>query len=464
MNSVRVFKNDNKTYLHLEDIKKAKLNHDFFVNCKTIRRCVDKHHIPDDCCLYMKNDKIYNQSFRTADLYLTEEYVKQNILNDDYEEKKREKLQLKKDQQEKERSETMKQRKKYDDNNLQALPDLVELEPHEKFKGENDEPLDIDVRGEKSLEGVYFKASDIGHVFQYERIDKLIIHERGDYGYNEHYKYFNTEKGWGNSPSDHPNKELYLTYLGVLKFLFCSRGNKAGRFQKWASRILFAVQMGDPEHREEVAAEALNITHKKLLQCLKMSAGAISCVYLVKIGTVGNMKQHFNLQGFSNDEDVVYKFGKSCDLGRRMREHFKSFGKDEVELVCYAYVDEEFASDAETRLKDHFQGFDLRVQDKQHTEMIVLNQQRLHTVKQIYNDLYYQYSGKSKQIIQQIKSLEEKHKYELQLKDNAIAIRDVTIAMREETIKAKDAALKEKEWELKYLRKMEELRNKGIEC
>ena len=134
-------------------------------------------------------------------------------------------------------------------------------------------------------------------------------------------------------------------------------------------------------------------------------------------------------------------------------------------------MDEEFASAAETRLKDHFQGFDLRVQDAQHTELIVLNAQRLHTVKQMYNDLYYQYSGKSKRIIQQIKSLEEKHKHELQLKDNAIAMRDVTIqlkdttiAMREEMINTRDAVLKEKEWELKYLRKMEELRNRGIEC
>ena len=65
----------------------------------------------------------------------------------------------------------------------------------------------------------------------------------------------------GNKSSQMEDKKvLYLTYMGVLKLLFSSRGDKAKRFQKWATRILFTIQMGDNNVRDEVAAEALNVT------------------------------------------------------------------------------------------------------------------------------------------------------------------------------------------------------------
>lgn len=476
MENVRVFNYNNKTFYYLEDIKKAEINSDFFVNCKTIRKCIEKHNIPEACCLYMKNDKVFDRRYRKADLFLLDEYVTNNIINADYQQKKEEQQKIKKEQHDKDRTELIKQRKKYDQNAIQDLPDLIDLEYHEKFKDDNDEPLEIEVRGEKTLEGALFKASDIGKAFQYDRIDKLVADKRGDYGYNDHYKYFNTEKGGGKSPSDHPNKELYLTYLGVMKVLFCARGNKAGRFQKWVSHILFAVQMGNRTDREKVAAEVLNVTHKKLLQCLNMSAGAISCVYLVKVGTVGNMRQHFKLQGFTNDEHIVYKFGKSCDLSRRLKEHFNHFGKlnnnkEDIDLVCYSYVDDDFISTTESRLKEYFQGFGIHVQDDNNKELIVMDEQRLNAVKQLYNDMYCQYSGKSKQIINQLKSLEErckhlkeKYKAELRIKDSQMETKDQIIIARDAIIEARESTIREQEWEMKYLRKIDELRKKGIEC
>jgi hypothetical protein len=467
MDAVRVFNYNNQTFFHLEDIKKAKLNADFFVNCKTIRRCIQKHNIPDDCCLYVKKDKVFDRTYLKADLYLLDEYVNNNILNADYQQKKNQQATLKKEQQQKDRAELMKQRKRYDPSALQDLPDLIELEDHEKFKGENDEPLEIEVRGEKTLEGAFFKASDIGSAFQYDRIEHTVTDNRGDYQYNEHYIIFNPKEkliGRGNSSS----RELYLTYLGVLKFLFCSRGNKAGRFQKWASHILFAVQMGTQNDREVVAAEALSLSHKQLQDFLNMSAGAISCVYLVRVGTVGNMKEHFDLQGFDNDEHTVYKFGKSKDLGRRLPEHFNIYGKkinnDEINLVCYSYIDDDLMTNAENRLKEYFHNFGMHVKDKKHTELIVMDEKCLKSVTKIYDDLFYSFSGKNKQIINQLTSLkqqynilEEQYKAELRVKDSQMETKDANIREHE-------AVIREKEWELKYLRKMEELRNKGIEC
>tara|TARA_Y100000389_G_scaffold98267_1_gene94940 strand:+ start:788 stop:1195 length:408 start_codon:yes stop_codon:yes gene_type:complete len=134
----------------------------------------------------------------------------------------------------------MKKRKRYDPNSIQDLPDLIELEDHEKFKGENDEPLEIEVRGERTRKSIFFKASDIGNAFEYPTIGIVIRDKKGDYEYGKHYKYFNAQR---NSLS----QELYLTYLGVLKVLMCSRGNKAEIFPRLGCR--YSVRRPDGQSK-----------------------------------------------------------------------------------------------------------------------------------------------------------------------------------------------------------------------
>ena len=46
------------------------------------------------------------------------------------------------------------------------------------------------------------------------------------------------------------NKELYLTYLGMLKVLFSSRSGNAEMFQEWAFKVLFTVQIGSKEDKQ----------------------------------------------------------------------------------------------------------------------------------------------------------------------------------------------------------------------
>tara|TARA_Y100000389_G_scaffold98267_1_gene94941 strand:+ start:1176 stop:1835 length:660 start_codon:yes stop_codon:yes gene_type:complete len=219
--------------------------------------------------------------------------------------------------------------------------------------------------------------------------------------------------------------------------------------------------MGNQNDREVVAAEALSISHKQLQDFLNMSAGAISCVYLVRVGKVGSMKQHFDLQGFDNDEHMVYKFGKSKDLGRRLPEHFNIYGKkinnEEINLVCYSYIDDDLMTNAESRLKEYFNNFGMYVKDKKHTELIVMDDKCLKSVTKIYDDLFHSFSGKNKQIITELRLLEQQYKFLEQQHKDKMETKDAIIEAREETIK-------KQEWELKYLRKMEELRNKGIEC
>jgi prophage antirepressor-like protein len=207
------------------------------------------------------------------------------------------------------------------------------LEDNEMFLNENGDPMDIEVRGEKTMKGAYFKAYDLGKAFDYSKLTHVVVDPRSKYVYGKHFVYVRKTIRISDSRSNQVDEQnndknvLYLTYMGVLKVLFCARGNKAERFQEWATRILFTMQMGGQDDKDALAAEALNVDQSTITQIFRKSARAIPCVYLFEVGTVGNMRQHFNLDENKNDEDKVYKYGMSSDMARRASEHSKTYGK-----------------------------------------------------------------------------------------------------------------------------------------
>jgi hypothetical protein len=84
------------------------------------------------------------------------------------------------------------------------------LDDEHIFKNEDGVPMDIETRGIKTQEGIFFKASDIGKAFDYDSVSKTILNVGSDYVYEINFKYF-------KNPNDSikntvVQKELYLTY------------------------------------------------------------------------------------------------------------------------------------------------------------------------------------------------------------------------------------------------------------
>src|SRR5690606_41976867 len=74
-----------------------------------------------------------------------------------------------------------------------------------------------------------------------------------------HYKYFICEKMYKvQNPTD-TKKELFLTYKGILRVLFCSHSKKADSFVDWATETLFTAQMGTRRARKNLAASILGV-------------------------------------------------------------------------------------------------------------------------------------------------------------------------------------------------------------
>nr|QOI90536.1 hypothetical protein HWQ62_00405 [Pyramimonas orientalis virus] len=419
MDNVKTYVSNNRTFYNLDDIKEQKLNVDYFTGCKSMKKCIKRQKIPDDKIVYMKNNKEYDAGYKLASVYVEEDYVRNHILNKEEQTKKKEE-EMK--QRKEKRIEENKKRKEFNENEVEEAPDILHLEDKEMFKDEEGVVMDIETRGEKTQDGIFFKATDIGKAFDYENVCITVLEVKGNYQHGKDFKYFKIMKDQKNS-LDFKNV-LYLTYDGVLKVLFCARGDRGVRFRKWAPRILFTMQMGSQEDKDSLAAEALGVEHKTVVNTFRKACGPVSCVYLFCIGRVGDMRKHFNMEGFTNDDDYVYKYGMTSDMGRRTKEHFNKYGKlkdNTFVLKYYAYIDKLYVSKAETHMKQYYMGFNMCVKDDKNVELIVIDNERLPIIQQLYSDMYMQYSGQNSDLIKKLQDIQHErqieqlqHKYDLQ--------------------------------------------------
>jgi len=422
MDTVTTYVTNNKTYYLLEDIKKKELNVVYFIGCKSMKKCIVRQQIPSDKIIYMKNNKEYNAGYKLADVYIEKEYVHKHVLNKEEQQKRNEDDLVKTKEK---RVEENKQRKEFEENEIEDLPELLHLDDEEIFKNEYGVPMDIETRGEKTQEGIFFKASDIGKAFDYDNVSKTVLNVGSDYLYEIDFKYYKISNASINYTV--VQKELYLTYSGTLKLLFRSRGNKAIRFRKWASNVLFTLHLGSQEDKDILAADALNVDVSTVTQLFRKSCRAIPCVYLFEVGRVGEMRTHFNLDDFKNDNEKVYKYGRTEDMARRAGEHQKTYGKlkgNTFGLSVFSYIDEKNASKAETKLKHYFENMNATVVDNRYNELVVMDKKKWLTMKELYNDIYIHFSGNNKDLIQQMQEMQLNHQIEKQEYENKLLIKE----------------------------------------
>lgn len=213
-----------KKYYNATDL--CKYDRDYFYGCsRTVRRIIKKKEINKSNYIYAtysKNNKAWtvcenvNRISKRAKLLLVNKWVKNNIPK-------------------------MCKTKKLEYECVTA-PDLLLLEKSEKFVNEKGNPVDIEIRGKRCVDKCYFKAKDIEALFGLDNLRRNILDKGTTYVCNTHYKNFISAKL--HNMESHTNKQLFLTYEGILKVLFSSRKEIGGHFKNWATKTLFTVQMG----------------------------------------------------------------------------------------------------------------------------------------------------------------------------------------------------------------------------
>jgi hypothetical protein len=112
------------------------------------------------------------------------------------------------------------------DNNA-AIPQELVLSDDEKFRDEDGTCIPIEVRGEREVEAIYFRASDVGKMLKLRSIRNIFLDSR----YHEFDE--NVEFVRFKNPQENANKPflLFLTYIGLVRLLFIRKHPIAKAFQ-----------------------------------------------------------------------------------------------------------------------------------------------------------------------------------------------------------------------------------------
>ena len=277
---------------------------------------------------------------------------------------------------------------------VENAPPILELEEEEKFKDINGNILEIEIRGERDEDNIFFKVQDIMKAFEMPSLDKTLREKTSNYERRLHYISFNrvfSHQNLVSNKSEDTNKKqktsLYLTYLGLLRVLFNSRTGNAEHFQRWAKKKLFTIQMGTQENKEILGTNILNLKLENYRAVFGRSSQTFPCIYLLSLGKVGQLREAFGIDAEINDSLTVYKYGFTNDIKRRLGEHNNDYGKYpnvDVQLELFSYIDSKFTSEAEGDIREIFDSFGKVLNVPGRKELVALNPKEFDRIKKEY--------------------------------------------------------------------------------
>lgn len=300
------------------------------------------------------------------------------------------------------------------------------------FKDNNGVKYDVEMRGERTKNGILFKCKDLEKVFEMNRLCDNVILNHTSFKELDDFLYCKDPYNVGNIT----DKTLYLTFSGLTKVIHNSRTGRAKEFADWLDDIVFAAIVGDEVQRNQAAVNVMNVDLQALIKALSKCSGKISCLYLLKTGIKQNNKS-------------IYKFGLTKHLDQRIREHITTFG-DDLKLSSYCLVGENDLYAAENMLKENIEDLlfkSLEDKFKSQTELIILDTKSKKHVKQTMELISMKFCSDSNSIVSGIKldterkinefkseimklKLETEHKDALHMKE--LEIKDKIIEIKEQ--------------------------------
>ena len=259
-----------------------------------------------------------------------------------------------------------------------VILEKIVLNETEMFRNAEGEVCDVDVRGDRTRTGTYFKVKDIGKVFGVKRLHDDIINKRSRYIDGKHY----IKVPAGSSRMCQTDGDYYFTSKGLYTWLFNAKEAKADHYINWMMDTLFTVQFGTQEEKEEL----VGVSRQELASGLKLCVNKISGLYLIKLGTVKQLRDVMDLGDEQDDKDLVCKFGYSKDIQKRFYQHDNNLAKEldngSLELLFYSAIQEPHLAHAEAKLHDFFEL--VKTDFNGHRELVILSKADLKMTKAKY--------------------------------------------------------------------------------
>jgi hypothetical protein len=307
-----------------------------------------------------------------------------------------------------------------DDKGIEKAPNIIHLKDEDKFKDIDGNVIEIETRGEREYDKIYFRVKDVTEGFNMENLENNIQKEHTNYLKNIDYKYFICEKKYNvlNKTSKNVKldtsikKELFLTYEGMLRVLFVSRNNKTSHFISWATKTLFTVQLGTTKQKEELVGNILGVSAKVIKEVFNAGVNTLPCIYLFTLNTVKNLRQDMNIDNKYADDSIVCKYGFTKDLTRRTAEHIETYKKInnvELKLKYYSYIDPQYISKGESDIRLFMNALNINFNYDNMEEIVIIPKELFNLVQKQYEMIGHNYMGHISEIVTKIKDLEDKY-------------------------------------------------------
>lgn len=317
------------------------------------------------------------------------------------------------------------------ESSVNNAPPILNLSDAEKFHDVDGRVIEIETRGERHEDMIYFKVKDVSIGFEMPGLNHILVNTGGGYKREIDYITFNRYTNNVSKTTNKPSKPtLYLTYEGLLRVLFVSRNKNATLFRKWATNKLFTIQMGSKEQKVKLGTDLCNIPLKTYQAIFESHTSNFPSIYLLSLGKVRDVRATFEISDTISDDSVVYKYGFTKDFARRIGEHNLKYSKLSgvtVDVKWFQNIDIKYLSDAENEVEDECSAYGTRLCTPGHKELIVLNDKQFDHMQKSYRRIGKEYAGATAELNEtiallrtEIKDMHMQHKHDLLEKDMVI--------------------------------------------
>ena len=232
--------------------------------------------------------------------------------------------------------------------------------------------------------------------------------------------------------------------MGLLRLIFVSKSPSVSHLSHWATDVVFTSRIGDRARKEIAAANLLDV-HVDAIKCIfDKNSTLLTCVYLISLGKVSSLRSSFNIKEPFSDDAIVYKFGHTKDLARRINEHKKTYSEIsnvKMNLKLYSYIDKQNTKEAEKDLKQILKLMKVRIHNKKYIELVALDNSELKKTKMHYTEIGNKYMGKLEDMKKEVEETTETMKKLREEHDHKMELKEAEIAKLQSEAKLKDALI-----------------------
>ena len=295
---------------------------------------------------------------------------------------------------------------------VENAPPLLHLDDGEKFHDADGNVIEIETRGERHEDKIYFNVKDVSVGFGMPKLNIILTNNDSGYKRYHDYKVMFIREGLTNSESCTIKKCLFLTYEGLLRVLFVSRNKNATLFRKWATTKLFTIQMGTRDQKVKLGAEILNTSPRTLKAIFDKHAANFPSIYLMSLGKVRELRETFRICENIPNDSIVYKFGFTDDLARRVIELESEYSKlpgVTMTIGTFQIIDTKYTSEAESEVRETFTAWDARMKAPQgYNELVALDDKQFANIKKLYRRIGDEFAGATRGLQNEIIELMER--------------------------------------------------------